>query len=96
MNTIAVKLLRQGAKLPTYGSTEAAGADLYACLTEYLYGLRHLFGCMATIQESQTTVVKGLCSHAYPIHTELLYSSGIFWGYIVRIYLNSDLCRGER
>ena len=32
MNTIAVKLLRQGAKLPTYGSEEAAGADLYACL----------------------------------------------------------------
>lgn len=32
MNEIAVKLLRQGAKLPTYGSAEAAGADLYACL----------------------------------------------------------------
>ncbi len=29
---IAVKILRQGAKLPTYGSAEAAGADLYACL----------------------------------------------------------------
>lgn len=32
MESIAVKLLREGAVLPTYGSTEAAGADLYACL----------------------------------------------------------------
>ena len=34
MNPIHVKLLRPGAKLPTYGSTQAAGADLYACLEE--------------------------------------------------------------
>ena len=32
MESIRVKMLRSGAKLPTYGSTEAAGADLYACL----------------------------------------------------------------
>ena len=32
MEAIHVKILRQGAKLPTYGSMEAAGADLYACL----------------------------------------------------------------
>ena len=32
MEKIAVKILREGAKLPTYGSCEAAGADLYACL----------------------------------------------------------------
>lgn len=32
MDTIRVKLLRPGAKLPAYGSAEAAGADLYACL----------------------------------------------------------------
>ena len=32
MENIPVKILRQGAKLPTYGSAEAAGADLYACL----------------------------------------------------------------
>ena len=32
MDAIRVKILKQGAKLPTYGSTEAAGADLYACL----------------------------------------------------------------
>ena len=34
MENIPVKLLRAGAKLPTYGSAEAAGADLYACLDE--------------------------------------------------------------
>lgn len=32
MNTIRVKKLSVNAILPTYGSTEAAGADLYACL----------------------------------------------------------------
>lgn len=32
MENIAVKILREGAKLPAYGSSEAAGADLYACL----------------------------------------------------------------
>ena len=32
MASIPVKILREGAILPTYGSPEAAGADLYACL----------------------------------------------------------------
>lgn len=32
MEPISVKRLRPGAQLPTYGSAEAAGADLYACL----------------------------------------------------------------
>lgn len=32
MEPIAVKRLKPNAKLPTYGSVEAAGADLYACL----------------------------------------------------------------
>ena len=32
MNSIRVKCLREGARLPTYGSAEAAGADLYACI----------------------------------------------------------------
>lgn len=32
MTSIHVKILREGAKLPTYGSAEAAGADLYACI----------------------------------------------------------------
>ena len=34
MNTIRVKKLHPNAKLPAYGSDEAAGADLYACLEE--------------------------------------------------------------
>jgi len=32
MESIHVKVLRQGAKLPTYGTEQAAGADLYACI----------------------------------------------------------------
>lgn len=32
MNTIRVKKLHPNAVLPTYGSADAAGADLYACL----------------------------------------------------------------
>ena len=34
MDTIRVKKLHPNAVLPTYGSAEAAGADLYACLDE--------------------------------------------------------------
>lgn len=34
MEAIRVKILKDGAKLPAYGSAEAAGADLYACLEE--------------------------------------------------------------
>ena len=34
MEPIHVKKLNPMAKLPTYGSAEAAGADLYACLEE--------------------------------------------------------------
>ena len=34
MESIRVKILKQGAKLPTYGSSGAAGADLYACLED--------------------------------------------------------------
>lgn len=34
MDKILVKRLRPNAILPTYGSKEAAGADLYACLDE--------------------------------------------------------------
>lgn len=33
-NIIRMKAQREGAKLPTYGTAMAAGADLYACLTE--------------------------------------------------------------
>jgi len=34
LKSVRVKLLRSGAKLPAYGSDGAAGADLYACLSE--------------------------------------------------------------
>ena len=34
MNSIRVKKLNPKAFLPTYGSAEAAGADLYACLEQ--------------------------------------------------------------
>ncbi len=34
MKSIAVKKLRQAAVLPTYGSEQAAGADLYACIDQ--------------------------------------------------------------
>lgn len=34
MERVRVKKLREAAQLPTYGSLEAAGADLYACLSE--------------------------------------------------------------
>ena len=34
MNEISVKRIKAGAIMPTYGSAEAAGADLYACLEE--------------------------------------------------------------
>lgn len=34
MNSIRVKKVRENAILPTYGSSGAAGADLYACLSE--------------------------------------------------------------
>ena len=34
MDAIRVKILKEGAKLPVYGSAEAAGADLFACISE--------------------------------------------------------------
>lgn len=34
MDKISVKKLKPNAVIPTYGSAEAAGADLYACLEE--------------------------------------------------------------
>lgn len=34
MEPVRVKLLKSGARLPAYGSAQAAGADLYACLEE--------------------------------------------------------------
>ncbi len=34
MDKIRVKCLKENAQMPTYGSMDAAGADLYACLEE--------------------------------------------------------------
>ena len=34
MEAIRVKKLKDNAIMPTYGSAEAAGADLYACISE--------------------------------------------------------------
>ena len=46
MDKIAVKKLRPNAILPTYGSAEAAGADLYACLDATL-----------TVEPDQTVMI---------------------------------------
>lgn len=46
MNAICVKKLSPNAKLPTYGSLEAAGADLYACIDEAV-----------TIQPGETVMI---------------------------------------
>ena len=34
MESIRVKILREGAQIPTYGSAKAAGSDLYACIDD--------------------------------------------------------------
>lgn len=34
MKPIRLKLLREGARVPTYGTAQSAGADLYACLED--------------------------------------------------------------
>ena len=46
MNPVRVKRVLEGAKLPTYGSAWAAGADLYACLEE-----------VVTIQPGETVFI---------------------------------------
>ena len=52
---IPVKRLREGAKLPTFGSQQAAGADLYACLEESV-----------TIQPGQTAFIPTGLAMALP------------------------------
>lgn len=64
MNTIAVKKLHPMAKLPTYGSAEAAGADLYACLEESV-----------TIQPGQTAwIPTGLAMEIPKGYAGLVYA----------------------
>ena len=46
MEKIRIKLLREGAQMPTYGTAGAAGADLYACMDQEV-----------TIQPGQTAKI---------------------------------------
>ena len=64
MDKIAVKKLRQAALLPTYGSAEAAGADLYACLDETV-----------TIEPGETVFIPtGLAMEAPKGYAGLVYA----------------------
>ena len=64
MKNIAVKKLRTNATLPTYGSAEAAGADLYACLDEAI-----------TIQPGQSVFVPtGLAMEIPKGYAGLIYA----------------------
>ena len=61
---VSVKKLRPGAKLPTYGSEEAAGADLYACLTEAV-----------TIQPGKTAFIPtGIAMELPKVYAGLVYA----------------------
>lgn len=55
MMEIPVKRLRPGAKLPTFGTDQAAGADLYACLDEPV-----------TVEPGQTAFIPTGLSMALP------------------------------
>ena len=57
MDKIPVKRLKPNAILPTYGSAEAAGADLYACLEEAM-----------TIPAGETKLVPTGIALEVPVH----------------------------
>ena len=57
MNPVRVKRVLEGAKLPTYGSAAAAGADLYACLEEAV-----------TIPAGETKLVPTGIALEVPVH----------------------------
>jgi len=64
MDRIPVKKLRPDALLPTYGSAQAAGADLYACLDDLI-----------TVQPGQTVFVPTGLSMALPAgYAGLIYA----------------------
>ncbi len=64
MDKIAVKKLKDHAVLPTYGSAEAAGADLYACLDDSI-----------TIAPGQTAFVPTGLSMSLPVgYAGLIYA----------------------
>lgn len=55
MTDVAIRLMRDGAVVPTYGSAEAAGADLYACLE-----------ASVTIEAGQTVMIPTGVATAIP------------------------------
>jgi len=64
MDRIPVKKLRPDALLPTYGSAQAAGADLYACLD-----------APVTVEPGQTVFVPTGLSMALPVgYVGLIYA----------------------
>ena len=64
MDAIRVKKLRENAVIPTYGSSEAAGADLYACLD-----------VSVEIQPSQTVMIPtGLAMEIPSGHAGLIFA----------------------
>ena len=64
MDPIRVKKLKENAILPTYGSAEAAGADLYACLNEDV-----------TIQPGETVFIPTGLSMELPVgYAGLIYA----------------------
>ena len=64
MEPIKVKKLKENAIMPTYGSAEAAGADLYACLDEDV-----------TIAPGQTAFIPTGLSMMIPVGTAgLIYA----------------------
>ena len=64
MDAIRVKKLRPDAVIPTYGSKDAAGADLYACLETAV-----------TIEPSQTVMIPtGLAMELPPFHAGLIFA----------------------
>lgn len=67
---VKVKRLRPSAKIPMFGSAEAAGADLYACLQD--------IDCPAVeIKPHETKVIPlGFATQFAPGHVALLYARG--------------------
>lgn len=64
MKTMRVKKLKENATIPTYGSAEAAGADLYACL-----------GAPVTIEPGKTVFIPtGLAMEVPRGYAGLIYA----------------------
>lgn len=59
MDRICVKKLKDNAKIPAYGSAQAAGADLYACLEE---GITVAPGCSVWVPTGIALAVPEGCA----------------------------------